>query len=112
MAKGYLGETPVDLATHPVYGAYTAKDWALHWIGMYGQIDGGHHKAWALDQASRILHGTPVIAVEAAWEGGQTELRFSLGDPSPEYLAWVEEMKGATDEAGEREYDYDTGIAP
>ena len=54
MAK-YLGETVVDVNTHPEYSKYTNVDWAMLFIEKYGGIDGDHHKAWVLDQATRCL---------------------------------------------------------
>jgi len=111
MANGYLGEFPLDLAESP-FKDHGPADWAMYFVRRYGQIEGGHHKAWVLDQVARILKGTPVVVKEARWTGGQKEHRVVTGDPSAEYLAWVEEMKGETDDAGDREYDYDPGIAP
>jgi hypothetical protein len=114
MAHGYLGEFDVDLSQSP-FKDYTPADWAMYFVGSYGQIDGDHHKAWVLDQVARILKGTPVIVKQARWDrgGGDTEedFRVQTGEPSKAYLDWVEEMLG--DEVdGEREYDYETGIAP
>lgn len=60
---------------------------AIGIIEQYGGIDGDHHKTWVIDQVVRALTG----------DG---------------YSDWVEEMKGSTDEHGEREYDWDVGIAP
>ena len=110
--EGYLGEFDIDIASSP-FAKYTQADWAIHWIGYYGQFDGGHHKQWALDQVSRILHGTKVKVVQARWENGTKEYRYSLEDPTPEYHAWVKEMRGEYDEENEEyEYGYDEGIAP
>lgn len=114
MAEGYLGQFEIDIATTPFRG-FTPADWALHFVERYGQIDGDHHKTWVIDQVARILKGTPVIVVEARWDRGggdtQQEFRVWTGTPSPEYEAWVEEMLGEEVD-GEREYDYDVGIAP
>jgi hypothetical protein len=107
----YLGETPVDVSSHPMYSKFTPSDWALWFIESYGQIDGGHHKAWVLDQVSRIMLGTPVLVSEATWSNGHCEDRVNLGDPSEQYLAWREKMLDR-DENGEPQYDYDEGIAP
>lgn len=108
----YLGTTPVDVATHATFASWTAAEWAMLFVEKYGQIDGSHHKTWVLDQVSRILKGTPVIVTEARWSDGQAEYRFETGEPSQAYLAWVDDMLGATGEDGEREYGYDEGIAP
>ena len=111
--REYLGETPVDLTTHPVYASYTPAQWALEWIHQYGQIDGAHHKAWVLDQVARILNGTPVTAKMASWSDGQQELRLDLQDPpTPEYNEWVLMTLGPKDDDGEHLYSYEIGIAP
>jgi len=110
--NGYLGQFDVDIATTP-YANYTASDWSLEWIGMYGQIDGDHHKAWVLDQVARILKGTPVIVKEARWDNGESEYRLNLAEPSEKYTSWVKEMQGEYDEEYEEyEYGYNTGITP
>jgi hypothetical protein len=110
--EGYLGETQIDVSAHEKYGAYTKEDWVLFWVEYYGQFDGGHHKQWTMDQIVRILKGTEVIIKEASWDNGHTELRFNLGDPTQEYHAWVEDMKGEPDEEGDYEYSYDEGCPP
>lgn len=110
--KNYLGEFPVDIANSQ-YKDHTPDKWALEWIFRYGQIDGSHHKAWVLDQVAQILHGTPVIVVQAKWEGGHTEYRLNLGPPSEEYLQWVEMYKGPViEDTGLSEYDYCQGTPP
>ena len=113
MAKGYLGETPVTTLEGTPFEGYGPNEWALQYIGSYGQIDGGHHKQWVLDQVVRILKGTPVEVVLAKWKDGTQEYRYTTADePSAEYLAWVEVMKQIDPETGEAEYGYDEGIAP
>lgn len=109
----YLGETEVAAADTP-YENFTPIDWALEYIGCYGQIDGGHHKTWVLDQAARILKGTPVLIRLAKWADGHEEYRYNLQKPpSQEYLDWVEEQKGEYDtETDTYEYHYDEGCAP
>lgn len=107
--NGYLGEFPVDVSKHPKYSKYTQIDWALLFIAKYGQIDGSHHKTWVLDQAVRILKGTPVEVVEARWDNGHCEYRFTVAEPpSEEYRKWVHMMTSGENEG----YDYDEGIAP
>ena len=108
----YLGETTVDVSTHPEYSKYTNADWALLFIQMYGGIDGGHHKAWVLDQVARCLKNTQIEVVEAKWDNGQSEYRFSTGEASKEYKSWVESMLGEKDSEGNYEYGYNDGIAP
>jgi hypothetical protein len=105
----FLGEEPVDLAATD-YANYTPADWALHWIGMYGQIDGHASKTRVLDSAARLLNGVPMTITRARWDDGQTELRFHIGEPNEAYLAWVREQLGDYDEeTGEYEYEYDDG---
>jgi hypothetical protein len=82
----------------------------MYFIEGYGQIDGGHHKQWVLDQVSRILKGTNVIIKQASWDNGHKEWRVVLDEPSEEYKKWVIEMKNGED--GPDTYDYDEGIAP
>jgi hypothetical protein len=78
---------------------------------MYGQYGGGHHKAWVLDQVTRILHGTEVIVTLARWSNGYEEHRFNLADePSEAYDHWVKEYMDGED--GPETYGYDIGIAP
>lgn len=101
----YLGSKIVD--EHP-YTKFTPQDWVLHFIFRYGQIDGGHHKAWVLDQTVRILNGTPVIVSKREWSNGKFEFDFETGEPSQKYLDWVKKYKGEAEE----EYEYYEGIAP
>lgn len=109
---GYLGTVDVDIQDTP-FKDFTPTDWAMYFIGSYGQIDGDHHKTWVLDQVARILKGTPVIVRQASWSNGEKEFREKLGEPSSEYLSWVQEMLGDYDEENEEdEYGYDYGIAP
>jgi hypothetical protein len=106
--RNYLGETDVTDA----YSTWTPTDFALLFMEMYGTIDGDHHKRWVIDQVTRILLGTPVIVKLAKWKTGESEPRFTTGEPSEKYLArvreWVESNRG---EDG-YEYPYDEGIAP
>jgi hypothetical protein len=109
---GYLGTFPVKIEDTE-YINYSPADWALYFVGSYGQIDGGHHKLWVLDQVARILHGTPIDIVEARWDNGHTEYRISTGEPSQEYLQWVIMMKDPWDEENEEfTYYYDVGVPP
>jgi hypothetical protein len=112
--KGFLGETVLDSLDGTPYEGFTPQDWALTYIGSYGQIDGGHHKQWVLDQVARILLGTPVVVSIAKWDNDYSEYRFTLSDEaSKEYDEWVQDMKGEYDEESEEyEYNYDEGIAP
>ena len=109
--EGYLGTFPCNIS-ETEFANYTPTDWAMYWIGSYGQIDGAHHKSWVLDQVARILSGTEVIVEVAKWNNGSEEYRITLTDPSEKYKEWVLEMKGEEVEDGNYEYDYDEGIAP
>ncbi len=109
---GYLGTFPVESLVGTPFEGFGPKEWAMEFIGRYGQTDGAHHKLWVLDQVSRILNGTPVKVVQARWENGTKEYRISTGEPSKAYLDWVEEMKGFNEKTGEYDYSYDEGIAP
>lgn len=62
-------------------------DNALSLALNYGQIDGGHHRVWVIDQMVRALTGTP-----------------------EDYEAWVSEAKRGSN--GPDTYGWDTGIAP
>ena len=108
--NNYLGEFPVDIENTP-FKDFTQSDWALYYIGRYGQTDGAHHKAWVLDQVTRILKGTKVKVTEAIWglyidEKTESEFRVDLEDPSEEYKQFIEEYCEGGD------YDWDSGIAP
>ena len=109
--EGYLGSFPVNIADSK-FKDYTPTDWVMYFVARYGQIDGGHHKAWVIDQTAQLLKGTPVIVEQAKWSNGLTEYRVYLGEPSEEYLNWVQAMLGECNEDGEYDYDYDDGIAP
>lgn len=58
---------------------------ALHYAWSYGQIDGGHHKMWVIDQMVRALLG------------------------EKEYEDWVKRYEMPD---GEDYWEWDTGIAP
>lgn len=100
--KKYLGEEILNISESD-FKDYEAKDFALIWIERYGQIDGDHHKAWVLDQVSRILNDTKVIIKKATWDNGDFEYRFVLDEPSEDYKIWVDEIMGSH---------YYVGIAP
>jgi hypothetical protein len=59
--------------------------WALNMIVRFGGIDGAHHKAWVLDQVTRIL-------VKEDYES---------------FVDWANEG-----EEGPDTYDWETGIGP
>jgi hypothetical protein len=112
----YLGETDVDINTHPLYKEWTPIDWAMYHIEHYGGFDGDHHKAWVLDQIARIHHGTKPIVKLAQWDEGNGEItkeyRVTLGEPTQAYHDWVIEMKEWNEEEQEYDYGYEVGIPP
>lgn len=61
------------------------RDEALEMARRYGGNDGGHHKAWVIDQMVRALTGD-------------------------RYAAWVAAAKAGND--GPETYDWEEGIAP
>ena len=85
---------------------WTEKDYALHIISRYGQIDGEHHKAWVIDQVAKILLGSKVVVDERKWKHAdgsiETCLDIIIEKESKEYTEWV----------GDDEDEYDHGIAP
>lgn len=111
MTKKYLGKTPIKNLEGTPYEGNDKVDWALYWVGSYGQIDGEHHKLWVLDQVARILNGTKVNVFLAKWDNGFEEYRHSLGEPSQEYLDWVTWMRGDDGDGGD-EYSYNEGSCP
>jgi hypothetical protein len=66
---------------------------ALNIAASWSQIDGGHHKAWTIDQMVRML------------VGGST-------GSTPEYEKWVREVKEWDEDIQAFYYDWDEGIAP
>ena len=80
--RKYLGETQVSCSK-------SQSEYAIEFLSMYSYIDGAHHKQWLIDQVSRILMGTHVIVVEVNWDDGHSELRYTTGKPSQEYIEWI-----------------------
>jgi len=83
MENKYLGEEQIDISKTGFAG-YTKEDWAMYFIGSYGQINGAHHKNWVLDQVARILKGTPVIVKIARWSDGNWEYRVTVNNTPSE----------------------------
>lgn len=105
----YLGETEFPIEETP-YKNYTKEDWIREAL-EYGQIDGGHHKQWALDQIARALYGgIPDSFKLAKWDTGVTNWRLGEYTETEEYKQWVADYKAGED--GPETYGYDTGIAP
>lgn len=115
MKARYLGESEVDISMSP-FSDYSKVDWSMYFIERYGGIDGSHHKSWVIDQIARVLKGTNPIIVLARWDRGDNDLieeyMIRLGEPSQEYLDWVDSIKVWNEKEQAYEYDYDEGIAP
>lgn len=107
--EGYLG-TKIVKKENTEFSEYSASDWAMYFIEMYGQIDGSHHKQWVLDQVARILKGNEIIIKLAEWENGNKEYRIELAEPTKEYQKWVVDMCDGED--GADTYSYDDGVVP
>jgi hypothetical protein len=108
----YLGEVLVKVEETP-YASYTKCDWILYFLED-GHYDGAHHKQWAIDQATRIIHDTEIIIKLATWKKDdgteEIEYRVSTGEPSEKYKKYVTEFEDGED--GPHTYEYDEGIAP
>jgi len=71
---------------------------ALRFLLDWSQFDGSHHKAWAIDQVSRLLCG-----------GNPTECGGCV-EETDEYKRFVAD--GCDGEDGPDTYEWDVGIAP
>jgi hypothetical protein len=80
---------------------------ALELADLYGNIDGGHHRKWVIDQMVRTLCGCPVVKTPMLRldDGEEYELE-ALGE-NDQYRAFVEEYEGA-----EGEYEWELGTPP
>ena len=78
---------------------------AIEYAVRYGGIDGGHHKAWVIDQMVRALTGCPMV--EYKKDG---ELIAYVQGESDEYEELVREACDGED--GPDTYSWDPGIAP
>lgn len=92
MKAKFLGEQTLDLK-RTKYEKWDSQTWAKFWLAKYGQSDGAHHKAEAIDEVMQILHGTKVKVLLASWDNGKTEERFELDEPSAQYKAFVEDYE-------------------
>lgn len=82
---------------------------ALDKAFTYAQIDGAHHKAWAIDQMVRELTGCPRVKVKAKdYKGVEYEYE-TLGE-SQEYLDWVKNYSREGDDP--EAYTWETGTPP
>ena len=76
---------------------------------VYGQTDGEHHKAWAIDQMVRAVTGCPIIEDTSLDYKGE-QYTFERQGESAEYLEWVRAYCDGED--GPETYRWDEGIAP
>lgn len=78
-------------------------------FAINGQVDGGHHKAWAIDQIVRALTGCPMVWRQAtSWDGKPYE--YEAQGESDEYKRFVADARAGED--GAETYSWDEGIAP
>ena len=73
------------LIDRPLSELFEPRLRAIKILVMYGQLDGDHHKAWAIDQAVHELLG-------------------------PDYEAFIAMYQDGPD--GSHSYEWETGIAP
>lgn len=82
---------------------------ALVFARRYGEIDGGHHKAWVIDQMVMALTGCPLEKVSAVDTRNQ-QYEYDSQGKSEEYLAFVAAHNSG--EYGPNTYEWDEGVAP
>lgn len=82
---------------------------ALFLAWQYAQVDGAHHKAWAIDQMVRALTGCPEVEKQVPDSESGTYTYKALGE-SDEYLAFIAKHNAGED--GPETYSWDEGIAP
>lgn len=82
---------------------------ALEIASRYGDTDGSHHKAWAIDQMVRALTDCPMVADMAIDATGQPYTYDRQGE-SDAYRAWVADHRAGED--GPETYEWDEGIPP
>jgi hypothetical protein len=79
---------------------------ALELADLYGNIDGGHHRKWVIDQMVRTLCGCPVVKISMEDGNGHAYELEALGE-NEQYCAFVEEYEGE-----EGEYEWELGTPP
>jgi hypothetical protein len=82
---------------------------ALQIATDYGNIDGGHHKSWVIDQMVRALTGCPTVVKKGVDIHGRNYSYEGLGE-SNKYRQFVAKAKAGCD--GPNTYGWDEGIAP
>jgi hypothetical protein len=81
---------------------------ALEYVDS-GQVDGEHHKAWAIDQIVRALTGCPIVTRTAVDTHGERYEYPSQGE-SEEYRRFLAAYRAGED--GPDTYHWEEGIAP
>lgn len=82
---------------------------ALEVAMAYGQTDGGHHKAWVIDQMVRCLTACPTVRGTAVDANGREYTYDTLGE-SEQYREFIAEHNAGED--GPDTYTWDEGVAP
>lgn len=106
--NGYLGETVLEDLSHTEFKDYTKVEWALYFASVFGQVDGSHHKAQAIDLVVQVLNDTPVVVSLAKWEDGTEEYRIRTSEPSQKYLEFIKNWEDGED--GPNTYEWDRGF--
>ena len=86
-----------------------ARDKALEIAKDFGQTDGDHHKAWAIDQMVRALLDCPMTEKKGTDWKGQPYTFLSMGE-SDNYRKFIAEAQNGEDEP--ETYGWNVGIAP
>lgn len=84
---------------------------ALRFAHEYGQIDGGHHKLWVIDQMVRALHGSPMVT-KSAIDYQRNQYTYEDQGESKEYTAWVQKYCEWDASTEEYNYSWETGSPP
>jgi hypothetical protein len=74
-----------------------------------GQVDGEHHKAWAIDQMVRALTGCPMVT-RTAIDHRYQPYEYKAQGESEEYQRFIAEYRAGED--GPNTYSWEEGIAP
>ena len=84
---------------------------ALETADMYGNIDSGHHRKWAIDQMVRALCGCPRYPGEVDAETGVERVVHVGFQTNEEYAAFVAEYERNSLDPLDP-YEWDLGIIP
>lgn len=81
---------------------------ALELADLYGNIEGGHHRKWVIDQMVRALCGCPVEQTPMEDGNGHAYVLETLGE-NDEYRAFVAGYEG---DAEPKKYEWELGTPP